>query len=55
MSRLNNANAAQREVMRELSSKAWDCPPRFEKEAFEKYQSEVLQPLRDKILELADK
>ena len=54
MSRLNNANKAQREVMRELSLKAWDCPPRYEKEAFNKYQAQVLQPLRDKIMELAD-
>ena len=54
MSRLNNANKAQQEVMRELSLKAWDCPPGYEKEAFEKYQAEILQPLRDKILEPAD-
>jgi len=55
MPNLNNANKAQRLIMRELSSKAWDCPPRFEKEAFDKYQEEVLQPLRDKILELGEK
>jgi len=54
MSRLNNANKAQQEIMRELSLKAWDCPPGYEKEAFDKYQAEVLQPLRDKIMELAD-
>jgi len=51
---LNNANKAQRDVMKELSLKAWDCPPGFDKEAFDKYQLEVLQPLRDQILELAD-
>ena len=49
---LNNANKAQREVMRELSLKAWDCPPGYEKEAFDKDQAEVLQPLRNKILKL---
>jgi hypothetical protein len=54
MSDLNNANKAQQEVMRELSLKAWDCPPGLDKEAFDKYQAEVLQPLRNQILELAD-
>jgi len=51
---LNNANKEQRLIMRELSNAAWDCPPRYEKEAFEKYQNQVLQPIRNRILAAAD-
>jgi len=54
MPNLNNANKTQRLIMRELSNLAWDCPPRFEKEAYEKYQNQVLQPIRDRILAAAD-
>jgi hypothetical protein len=55
MPNLNNANKTQRLIMRELSNAAWDCPPSLQKEAFDKYQAEVLQPIRDRILAAADK
>lgn len=51
---LNNANKAQRLIMRELNAAANNCPPVTEREAFEKYQNEILQPIRDAILAAGD-
>jgi hypothetical protein len=51
MGRLNSANKAQRLIIQNLMKAANGCPPPTEREAFAKYQQEVLQPIRDKIVE----
>lgn len=51
MSRLNNANSEQRILIRELMRAANDCPAISEREAFNKFQEEVLEPIRQRIIE----
>lgn len=52
---LNNANKAQQALMRELSSAANACPPVTDREGFEAFQRDVLQPIRDRIIAAGDK
>jgi hypothetical protein len=54
MKRLNNANKEQRILMMKLSSVANDCPPISDKESFQKFQDEVLQPIRDAIIKAGE-
>ena len=53
MAKLNNANKAQQALILELFKAGNSCPSIMEREAFEKYQAEVMQPIRDAIA-LAD-
>jgi hypothetical protein len=48
--RLNNANATQRQLMRQLNAAANDLPSPQDREAYWKYQNEVMQPIRDAII-----
>jgi hypothetical protein len=48
--RLNNANATQRQLMRQLNAAANDLPSPQDSEAYWQYQNEVMQPIRDAII-----
>jgi len=50
MGRLNSANKEQQKLIRELNQKANDCPPITQREEFDKFQAEFLQPIRDAII-----
>lgn len=50
MRRLNNANAVQRQLMRQLNAAANELPPLTDREAYSEYQNNVLQPIRDAII-----
>lgn len=55
MSKLNNANKEQRVLIQRLFSAANNCPSIFDREAFEAYQAQVMQPIRDAIVEAGEK
>lgn len=51
MSNLNSANEEQRILIRQLCVTANDCPPITDKEAYKKFQDEILEPIRKQIIE----
>jgi hypothetical protein len=55
MGRLNGATPEQREIMRELMVAGLACPSTMDRQAFEEYQQNIMQPLRDKIIEKGTK
>jgi hypothetical protein len=50
---LNNANAEQLKILHELRAAAVNCPPVTDREAYQKYHTEVMQPIRDRVLAAA--
>jgi hypothetical protein len=55
MSRLTSANKEQRELIRELNRVANNCPAISDREAFEEFQANFLQPIRDLIIAAGEK
>ena len=55
MSRLNSANKEQRELIQRLFAAGNNCPSIFDREAFDDYQAQVMQPIRDAIVEAGEK
>jgi hypothetical protein len=53
MGTLNKATKEQAKLMGELRRLGNDCPPPLDKEAFNAYQIEVMQPIRDLIIAVA--
>jgi hypothetical protein len=54
MGRLNKATDEQAQLIAELRKLADNCPLYLDKEAFNTYQEEVLQPVRDLIMAAAE-
>jgi hypothetical protein len=48
-----NANAEQRKLILELYSAVHGCPSIMDREAFAKYQAEVMEPIRQAIRDAA--
>jgi hypothetical protein len=54
MGQLNNANKAQRALILELFKAGNASPSVLDRQAFEEYQTKVMQPIRDSIAAAAD-
>ena len=52
---LNNANEEQRKLIMKLNTVANNCPPITDKQAFNDYQENYLQPIRDAIIKAGEK
>jgi hypothetical protein len=52
---LNNANAEQRKLIIKLNTVANNCPAITEKQAFNDYQENYLQPIRDAIIKAGER
>jgi len=55
MGSVQSAIAEQREAIRALFEAVNDCPSYENKEAWQKYQDEVMEPLRAEIRRIKDK
>jgi hypothetical protein len=54
MSRLNGANARQRELGRELMVASFSLPSELDQDAWWQYQEEILEPIRKAIREAGE-